>query len=232
MKVTRLKVTNLRVIDAAEFRFQAGFNLLVGINGVGKTSVLDALSACLSPIVKRMNHLGGKALSLSTDDIRIGADALTVECNIEIGGNEYTYIVHRPRETSVPRQKSAGMPREQVHDTPRKSEFIGASPKPVTGREGFARPLALMFSTRRAVPSDRAPTKGASGGHVRAAFSDALANRELCLGEFADWMRVQKALKSESPSATHILEVFESTVGRFLPEYSNLRIVGETRPTL
>ena len=43
MIVTRLKLANLRAIEAAEFRFQPGFNLIVGVNGVGKTSVLDAL---------------------------------------------------------------------------------------------------------------------------------------------------------------------------------------------
>lgn len=35
MIVTRLKLANLRAIEAAEFRFQPGFNLIVGVNGVG-----------------------------------------------------------------------------------------------------------------------------------------------------------------------------------------------------
>ena len=40
MILTRLKITNLRVIENAEFRFQPGFNLIVGVNGVGKSSAL------------------------------------------------------------------------------------------------------------------------------------------------------------------------------------------------
>ena len=52
MIVTSLKLANLRAIETAEFRFQPGFNLIVGVNGVGKTSVLDALSVCLSSVVK------------------------------------------------------------------------------------------------------------------------------------------------------------------------------------
>ena len=50
MIVTRLKLANLRAIEAAEFRFQPGFNLIVGVNGVGKTTVLDALAVCLTAI--------------------------------------------------------------------------------------------------------------------------------------------------------------------------------------
>lgn len=53
MRVTALKLANLRAIGAAEFRFQAGFNLIVGVNGVGKTSMLDALRVCLSAFAKQ-----------------------------------------------------------------------------------------------------------------------------------------------------------------------------------
>ena len=71
MKVTRLKLANLRAIQAAEFRFQPGFNLIVGINGVGKTSGLDALSVCLSAIVKQSNRLRVPVGAFTVDDIRI-----------------------------------------------------------------------------------------------------------------------------------------------------------------
>src|SRR2546426_6366648 len=102
MRVTRLKLANLRAIEAAEFRFQPGFNLIVGVNGVGKTSVLDALSILLSPVVKHVNRLR-TTRAFSVDDIRIYSGALTVECGIEIGGEEFAYLIHKPRESSVPR---------------------------------------------------------------------------------------------------------------------------------
>jgi recombinational DNA repair ATPase RecF len=41
MMVTRLKLTNLRAIDAVEFRFQPGFGLIVGVNEVGKITDVD-----------------------------------------------------------------------------------------------------------------------------------------------------------------------------------------------
>lgn len=69
MRVTRLKIANLRAIAAAEFHFQPGFNLIVGVNGVGKTSVLDALSFCLSPVVKHVNRFR-TTRTPSADDVR------------------------------------------------------------------------------------------------------------------------------------------------------------------
>ena len=77
MIVTRLKLANLRAIEAAEFSFQPGFNLIVGVNGVGKKSALDALSVCLSAVVKRVNELRVRVDAFTVDDIRIEAEALT-----------------------------------------------------------------------------------------------------------------------------------------------------------
>jgi ABC-type multidrug transport system ATPase subunit len=222
MIVTRLKLANLRAIEQAEFRFQPGINLIVGVNGVGKTSVLDALSVCLSAVVKRVNKLRGRTKAFALDDVRIGGDVLTVECGVRIGERDYAYLVHKPRATSVPQEKKAGMPREQVHETPERVEFVGEAPSPVSGRESGGRPLAVFFSTNRAVPTDRAPGKGVAAGGVDAAFADAFANRELRLGEFGAWIKVQESLLPERPAASRVLAACEEAVRRFLPGYSNL----------
>ena len=233
MRVSALQLANVRTIEAAEFRFQPGFNLIVGVNGVGKTTVLDALCVCLSAYVKQANQLHGRAKAFTPDDIRVGAGALGVECDAQISPTVYRYLVHKPRETSAP-QKKAGMPREQVHDTPEKASFLGDLPPFATGGEAGGRPLAVMFSTNRAVPSERTPGKGMAAGGTTSAFADAFASRELRLGEFAHWMRAQEALRSERAAAAKALAAFESAVSRFLPEYRNLRVDnnGERRQLL
>lgn len=233
MIVTELKLTNLRAIKAAEFRFPPlpGFNLIVGVNGVGKTSVLDALSVCLSGVVKSANKLRGQVKRFSDDDIRIGADSLTVELTVEwgvqMGQHEYSYLVHKPREVSVPQKKKAGRQREQVHETPERTQFIGDAPPTVSGDERDGRPLALFFSTNRAVPSERAPRKGVAAGGIEAAFADAFLDRELRLGEFGDWLKVQESLCNK-----HVLDACEDAVKSFLPGYANLRLENEDRPQL
>jgi predicted ATP-binding protein involved in virulence len=225
MRVTSLTIANLKAIEAAEFRFQPGFNLIVGVNGVGKTSVLLALSKCLSATVKHANKLGTRVDSLSVDDIRIEADALTVECGIVIDSSDYSYVIHKPRDSVTPRDSSSI--REQVYETRSRAEFMGPAPGAVSVGEGSSRPHAVLFSTRRAVPSERMPTKAVASGGPVAAFADAFADRELRLGEFAAWMRVQEALRSERPETERILQAFQGAVSRFLPGYSNLRVDGE-----
>jgi len=232
MRVTALKVANLRAIEAAAFRFQPGFNLIVGVNGVGKTSMLDALRVCLSAVAKQANQLRAPVESFTVDDIRVGADALSIDCGVQIGGLEHRYLIHKPRESSAPQEKKVGMPREQVHDTPEKATFLGEVPGPVTGSAPGGRPLAVLFSTSRAVPTERAPGKNVAAGGIAAAFADAFANRELRLGEFAAWMRVQEVLKEERAAAGRVLLAFEDAVSRFLPGYNHLRVAGDEHPRL
>lgn len=227
MIVTKLKLANLRAIEAAEFRFHPGFNLIVGVNGVGKTSVLEALGVCLSAVVKRVNQLRMPGKSFALDDIRVGAEVLNVECDVRIGEQEHSYLVHKPRESSTAQDKKAGMPREQVHDTPEKADFLGKPPSPVTGNEPDGRPLAVLFSTNRALPSERAPGKNLAAGGIATAFADAFTNRELRLGEVAAWMRVQELLSAERPAGARSLAAFEDAVARFLPGYGNLRLRSE-----
>jgi predicted ATP-binding protein involved in virulence len=72
MRFIGLKLANLRTIDAAEFHFQPGFNLIVGVNGVGKSIVLDALRICASRLLPSMIESRAKAMTFAVDDIRSG----------------------------------------------------------------------------------------------------------------------------------------------------------------
>jgi len=232
MKVMRLRVTNLRAIPVAEFRFQSGFNAIAGVNGVGKTSVLDALGVCLAAVTKYINRYKFPLGTFSSEDIRVGAGALEVECDVEIAGTSYTYLIHKPRETNAPRQSKAGMPREQVVDTPETGVFFGEAPRQMKATERRGRPIAVLFSTSRAVPSLRAPGKRAATGGFAAAFADAFADRELRLREFADWMKVQSTLKRDGVATEAVLIALEESVRRFLPGYSNLRVDDEDQTRL
>ena len=158
MRVTSLELSNFRAIETAKFQFQPCVNLIAGVNGVGKSSVLDALRVSLSAVVKQANGLRSRVEAYNLDDIRVGSATLFVQCNVQIGSTEHSYVIHKPRETNVP-EKVAGKPRRQVVDTPAISTFLLQPPQIAMGGEPGGRPLAVMFSTNRAVPSDRTPKK-------------------------------------------------------------------------
>ena len=91
MRVTSLKLTNLRAIETAEFRFQPRFNLIVGVNGVGKSTVLDALRICMSRILPSTTESRAKAMSFSIGDIRSGFPFLDAELSVAIGVDQFRF---------------------------------------------------------------------------------------------------------------------------------------------
>ena len=207
MRVSRLKLANLRAIKAAEFRFRPGFNLVAGVNGVGKTSVLDALSVCLSAVVKKANGLTYKARTFSSNDIRVGANALTAECEVKFEDAVYTYLVHNPCGAGVAEKKKSGKLGRRVHDTPARAGFVGAEPSPM-GIALNGRPLAAAFATRRGLVSARKPTNVAAAGGIAAACADAFANRSLRLGYFAAWLLAQRTMANQRPASGNVLAAF------------------------
>jgi len=70
-----LKISHLAVIDALEVEFDAGFNVLTGETGAGKSILVEAVGLLL----------GGRA---SGDLVRTGEDAATIEAIFENGGEE------------------------------------------------------------------------------------------------------------------------------------------------
>jgi len=232
MRVTRLKLANVRAIEAAEFRFQPGINLIVGVNGVGKTSVLDALGVCLSAIIRQVNGLRARSGAFLDSDIRKTATALTSECTVELGDREYTYLIHKPRDMGGVQAAKTGMPREQVLDTPNISEFVGNAPKLLRGLLDRGFPFGVLYSTRRAVTSDARPSKGSVAGSLAGATAEAFSHRELRLADVASWIRASEAQKEERPEAGHVLNALNGLVRRFLPGYQNIRATDEMPPTL
>ena len=214
MIVTGLRLTDLRAIKRAEFHFRPGFNLIVGVNGVGKTSVLDALSICLSAVTKQVNELRGQIKGFSSDDIRSGAAGMIVECDVQIGERKHSYLLLKPRETSIPQKTKSG-------------QFFGEPPSPVSGHDPDGRPLAVLFSINRTVPSGRGPRKSAAAGGVTAALSDALLERNLQLSEYVHWMESQESMRNENRARDRMLATCENAVRHFLSGYANLRAGNE-----
>ena len=227
MRVTRLKLVNVRTIQVAEFHFQPGFNLIAGVNGVGKTTVLDTLAVCFSAVVRQADRHPRFGRSFEADDVRVGVRALQTECDLECAGEKFRYLLHRFRDRNPLHGETEWSRENEKIYIPAIEQFDGELPTDGTGGKLEGQVLAVQFATNRSVASDQTSRRSAAAGGVAAAFAGALSTRSLRLSEFADWMRAQQALSSERPAAKRMLAAFDKAVTRFLPDYRNLRPAGE-----
>src|SRR5260370_266016 len=69
--LTQLRIRNFALIEAVELEFGAGFNVLTGETGAGKSILIDAIDAVL----------GGRA---GPEWMRTGADGATIEAVFEL----------------------------------------------------------------------------------------------------------------------------------------------------
>jgi predicted ATP-binding protein involved in virulence len=235
VKIKKLQVANLRAFEQAEFEFTPGMNLLVGVNGMGKTTVLDVLRACLSRIIHDMTNSRVHQIPFVNEDIRVQADFMTVDLTFEIQGEDITFSVHKNRESSVPldsdnlREQVIITKDREIYSSPNKSSdssiksYYKMKTKSIIG---------VFFSTKRSIASySTASTKKASGGRT-SAYAEALVNRELRLSEIAHWMHVQEKLGEEHPLGLKHLSALQKTAENFLPEFTNLRVEMTSEPRL
>lgn len=100
MNIEKLIINNYKAIERMEIELQPGINLLVGDNGVGKTSILEATVVALGGLFTNVTGVAQK--NIAKDDIRISIDTLgdaatgityhtpvSIECQMNIDNTLY-----------------------------------------------------------------------------------------------------------------------------------------------
>lgn len=109
-------IKNFKGVKNIELEFTPGVNLLIGDNGVGKTSVLEAISVALSGMLKGINGVPTKNILQS--DIRFTVDEkgdastgiqywrpAEVACTLQIDNQEFHWKRYREDEDGNARTK-------------------------------------------------------------------------------------------------------------------------------
>ena len=121
MQLEHIEITNFKGIRHEEFSFTPEVNLIIGDNGTGKTSILEAISVALGGFISGTRVLG---VHFSKDEIRRENELLgdgsnniqyktpvKVECDLKLQGEDRPYHFVRQKK-SVKSSRSTVEPRD------------------------------------------------------------------------------------------------------------------------
>lgn len=95
MRIEKLELFNFRGFERAEVELHPRLTVLVGENGAGKTSVLDALALTLDQYVARLLGSRSSARRLAWSDTREGSAETKVRVTVNRNDQEFRWAVQK-----------------------------------------------------------------------------------------------------------------------------------------
>jgi predicted ATP-binding protein involved in virulence len=217
MKIEKLTLKNFRGIDELPLSFNSKMNIIFGINGAGKSSILDATVIMLSWAVNRIKHSGSSGKPITENDIKNGASFSTIE--LETNAAKWKIVKAR---------KGHGTPEEKSDYTDLNgfSKYIQSQ---IASAEPINLPLFVYYPINRAVIDIPLRIKNKHNFDVLSAYEDALGGGAN-FRTFFEWFREREDLENEN-NANSIQKTTDKSLDAvrmawelFLPEFKNFRV--------
>ena len=222
MYFERTEIQNFKSIEKMSLNFSSGVNLLIGDNGVGKTTVLEALALSVQTYFSRMNDITKKGITQK--DVRFTSSLVgdasqhrmyytptTIKSTVELGGVEYSSEISREDETNATRTKYAG-------------KELAAAGRELLNSQTEILPVICYFSTSRVVDTQKVSTSSVGKNKLndrRCGYMDCL-NATLDRKALTDWAfkMAMAEYKKGMPIAEY--EAFKKAVGTFMQKMNDL----------
>ncbi|NWB83846.1 AAA family ATPase [Pseudomonas gingeri] len=197
MQIKRFTLVNFRGIERIELDFKERTTALVGVNGVGKSSILDALAIALSSLTSRIIDQASKSRSISQDDIRIGSEytRLSTVTQWDSLSEELSWAIALNR-------KSGKHPEERSSDLTRLNSAVNSLANAIAHYElvessEIQAPLAVYYDVHRAVLEVPLRVRERLNNAIAEGYEDALGHGGADFKRFFIWFRNQEDLENE-----------------------------------
>lgn len=101
MRVQKLRLHNYKLFKSCEIEFKDDQCIFAGVNGAGKSTVLEALVLSLSWLVNRIQKPNSRGQLLSSKAVSFGENAASVEIIVEYEGESYAWEIKRETESTI-----------------------------------------------------------------------------------------------------------------------------------
>lgn len=228
MKIRSLKLTNFRGAVDLPLILDERLNVFVGVNGAGKSTVLDALALALSWAANRIRHAGTSGRPINEVEITNGKSTAAIEVNCQSETGTVEWKLSKSRTGHAVEDKSSF----QALSDYAKSVQVRIS----ESGERFNLPLFAYFPVNRAVLDIPLRIREKHRFTLLSAYDDALTSGA-SFRTFFEWFREREDLENENRKfrddlikpdgycfPDKHLEAVRLALASFLPEFRNLTV--------
>lgn len=232
MKVKTLQLIHFRSTRQTRLDFEDNLNVLTGVNGAGKTTVLDALAIMLSWALARVRSSGSRGRTIRETDIHNEKTFAWLELRCEDGISEPVDLFWRlvqARKGRNPELDSS----DPLHGM---TTFAPLNQWAVQVRESIGQtnarcnlPICVYYPVNRAVLDIPLRIRKAHSFDLLEAYDEALAGGAN-FRVFFEWFRNREDLENEQRANGEAfqpdpqLQAVRRAILAFLPEFSNVSI--------
>lgn len=200
MRITQFTLQHFRAIADMELHFSTQTTALVGVNGVGKSSVLDALAIALSSMTSRFLGQAKKSRTISLDDIQVGTEYARLSIAIDMGKLRRE---PEPLTWALAQNRKAGKyPAERQSDLDELNRFAAVIALQLEVLTSFGDmrhtiPLAAYYDVHRAVLDVPMRIRKSATNFLSDAYEDALGHGGTDFRGFFEWFRAKEDSENE-----------------------------------
>ncbi|MBE5230317.1 MAG: AAA family ATPase [Microcystis aeruginosa PMC 728.11] len=230
MRIKFIKLINYRGAVSLNIDFHRQLNVFIGVNGAGKSTILDSLSIMLSWLVNRLKNTNASGRKISETEINNGQGTAIIETTgVTEDSQEITWKIVKTRTGYSHAGERSNF--SQLNDYTKKIQLQ------ITEHQGQINlPLFVYYSVNRAVLDIPLKIKTKHQFDSLIAYENALTSGS-DFRTFFEWFREREDLENENRKYQYDLikpegfcfpdpqlEAVRETIERFLPDFTNLSV--------
>jgi len=185
MKIKSIKIENYRGIKEISIDLMDKLNVFVGINGSGKTTILDAASTSLSWLVNRIQRQNAAGKNILDSDIRNETPFSTIQIILEERGTEFEWKLFKGAKGTNTAERS------ELNEV---TELASRYQKLLI--EETKLPIVAYYPVSRVVERTMPEIKGKENLYILDVYDNALGGK-INYQSFFEWFRLQDDIVNE-----------------------------------
>jgi predicted ATP-binding protein involved in virulence len=221
MKLRQFQASGFRGLEKVDLIFDAGRTFaVVGVNGAGKTSILDGIAVALSRLEARIRTSHGRGREIREDDVRVGSKRLDLRVEVDWQGRSASWHLEKVR---WPQVASNGSSYESL------GELADGIRARIETNESSSVPLMVFYPVNRSVVEIPLRIRKPHKFDQRAAYEDALSGASADFRRFFEWFRdredYERERRDEAPGwKDPQLEAVRRSIEALVPGFKRLRV--------